>query len=439
MIRALRNRNFRLYLIGQAISQTGNWFQQTAEIWLILQLTGSGTAVGVYTAVRFGPLLLFGVHAGLLTDRYDHLKLLMVTQSVYIVSVGALAISAFSASPSLALLYGTVLVRGITLAIDNPLRRSVVRDLVPDAELTNAISINSTMHTVARFIGPALAGLVLVTLGAAWCFALNATSYVAVIVSLLLMDRRLLRFVPRVEAGPGQVIEGFRYAWRNRRIRRTLIMVTVLGVFVLNTWDVILPVYAQKTFAGDARLYGFLVSLMGFGAFAGGVAGMRLTVIRGSFFRWANALLAVSFAIVAFAPVLPAAFVGLGMLGAGATAFQIAAQSRLQLEAEDVMSGRILALYSVALVGVRPVGGMISGWLVDFADPRAAFLVPGVVCAVVALSLLLTRPAPARRAEVPEVLAATATAGDRADTEAAASAIVRGEATRAGGTTRRGM
>jgi MFS family permease len=175
-LRAWRNRNFRIYLTGQAVSQIGNWFQQTAEVWLILLLTGSGAAVGIQTALRFGPLLLFGIPAGYLTDRVDRRMLLFGTQVVYILSAGAIAVTSFTGTVNLPLVYLTAFSRGIVNAIDNPLRRGFVRDLVNDEELTNAVSLNSTMHTIARFIGPALAGGVIVALGVSWCCCLSSSS-----------------------------------------------------------------------------------------------------------------------------------------------------------------------------------------------------------------------------------------------------------------------
>jgi MFS family permease len=380
--RSLRNRNFLTYLVGQAFSQTGNWFQQTAEIWLILQLTGSGTAVGLASALRFGPLLFFGIPAGLLVDRFDRRRLMLTTQSLYAIATGAMAVAAFAASPSLPFIYAMILVQGCVGAIDNPLRRSIVRDLVSDADLPNAVSLNSTMHTVARSIGPAVAGILIVLVGVPLCFALNSISYAVVLVSLVLLDRRRFRPAIKVPATPGQLREGFRYAWANRRIRRALIMVTVFGLTGLN-WNVILPVYSTVTFGGDASQYGLLVGILGVGAMTGGLLVARVTSISGGHFRNVGVLMAVAFGITALAPNLPVAVVGLALLGAAATSFQIFAQTRLQLEADDLYSGRILAIYSVALVGTKPIGGLIVGVIMDTAGgPRVAFAACGVIAAV---------------------------------------------------------
>jgi len=389
--RSLRNRNFLTYLVGQAFSQTGNWFQQTAEIWLILQLTGSGTAVGLASALRFGPLLFFGIPAGLLVDRHDRRRLMMTTQALYTLTTGAMALAAFAASPSLPFIYAMILAQGCIGAIDNPLRRSIVRDLVSDDDLPNAVSLNSTMHTVARSIGPAVAGLLIVLVGVPWCFALNSGSYGIVLVSLLLLDRRRFRPAVHVPAAAGQLREGFRYAWNNRRIRRALVMVTVFGLSGLN-WNVILPVYSTQVFGGDASQYGLLVGILGVGAMTGGLIVARVTTISGGHFRNVGILMAVAFGITAVAPSLPIAIVGLALLGAAATSFQIFAQTRLQLEADDIFSGRILAIYSVALVGTKPIGGVLVGVLMDAAGgPRVAFAVCGAIAALMFGAFALSR------------------------------------------------
>jgi MFS family permease len=393
-VRSLANRNFRIFLAGQVVSQTGNWLQQTAEIWLILLLTGSGTAVGLATTLRFGPLLLFGVQAGLLTDRLDRRRLLLFTQSVYTLMAASLGVLLFFTTPNVLVVYAIILVQGFVGAIDNPLRRSFVRDLVADEDLPNAVSLNSTIHTVARAIGPAVAGLLIVAAGVAWCFTLNALSYGVVLVSILLLDQRRFRASSRVPPAPGQLREGFRYAWDNHRIRRVLLTITVLGLTILN-WNVILPLYATQVFGGDASLYGLLVALLGLGAFGGAIIVAPFTTIAGVHFRISAGLMAVAFMVVAVAPVLPVAVAGLVFAGAAATMFQILAQARLQLEADDTMSGRVLALYSVALVGTRPIGALITGALLDTFGPRVAF---GVFAVIVGL---MTAVLQARRAPRP--------------------------------------
>jgi MFS family permease len=394
-VRSLHNRNFRLYLTGQVISQTGNWFQVTAEIWLILLITDSATAIGVHSMLRFGPLMLFGIPGGLITDRFDHLRLLLLTQGLTALTGVVLAIAALSSSPSLMLIYGVALVRGAVFAIDNPLRRCFVRDLVPDQDLTNAVSLNSSSNTMARSAGPALSGIVIATTSIAWCFTINALSFIPVFVTLLMIDRRRLRPATNVSRTPGQIREGFAYVRQSRRIRRTLILVTLLGLYPLN-WTVVLPVYATDTFGGDSTMYGYMTSIVAVGAFAGAAIVARLTSVVGGHFRIVGALMAGAFLLLATAPALPLALLGLVLLGAAATSFSIVANSRLQLESEDSMSARVLAIYSVALIGTRPIGSLLTGLIVDRAGTRMAFAISSAVVAVVVFTVAFGQASRAR-------------------------------------------
>jgi MFS family permease len=397
--RSLHNRNFRLYLIGQAVSQTGNWFQVTAELWMIVLITNSGTAVGVHSMLRFGPILLFGIPAGLVTDRFDHIRLLGVTQAITGATAVVLAVAAFISTPSLILIYAVVLVRGVVFAVDNPLRRTVVRDLVTDEELTNAVGLNSSANTIARTLGPAISGVLLATVGAAWCFTVNAVSYVPVFVTLAMIDRRSLRPVPPARRARGQVRAGLRYAWSSRRIRRTLIMVALLGIYPLN-WQVIVPFYASDTFDGGAGLFGLMTSVTAVGAFAGTMVVARLHTIVGAHFRIVGAVMAASFIVLAVSPQLPLAVAGLALLGASVTSFQVVANGRLQLESDDAMSGRILAIYGVALIGTRPVGGLVTGFVTEHAGPRWAFAISAVVVAIVVATVAFGPQSRARWSDV---------------------------------------
>jgi MFS family permease len=292
----LRNRNFRLYLAGQGLSQFGTWFQLTAEIWLIVEITGSGKAVGLHSVLRFGPLLLFGIPGSLFSGRFARRRFLVATQSVYGVAALVLTVASFVWSPTLGLIYAMVGVQGLVNAIDNPVKRSFIRDMVTDEELSNALSLNSSMEVLTRTIGPAIGGVVIVIVGAPWCFAFNTLSFSAVLTSLCLMDRSKLRPPHRLTNEPGQLRAGFRYAWANRRIRRTLLMSTVVFLFAWN-WQVVLPVYSSEVLDGDASVYGLLVGLLGVGAFIATLVVARVRTINGRYFRIVCALLAAALVI----------------------------------------------------------------------------------------------------------------------------------------------
>jgi MFS family permease len=387
-VRSLRNPNFRLFLAGQGISQTGMWMQQTAELWLILQLTGRGSALGLHSVLRFGPVLLFGAYAGVFSDRIDRRRLLIVTQSVLALAAATVAISSWLTTPNLALIYGVVMVQGLVNAVDNPLRRGFVRDLLPDEDLTNGVSLNSGAMTLSRTVGPALGGVVIASVGVVLCFALNALSYTAVLATLFRIDGRALRPSEPVARAAGQLREGFRYAWRRPQIRSALLMITVAGAFVWN-WATILPVYANTALEGGASLYGMLLSVLSVGAFAGALATTWLVRIHRWHLLMASGLMAAALLLAALARPLPAVIVALVTLGAASTAFAIGCQSRIQLATDNAISGRVLALYSVGFVGSKPLGGLIAGWVIDAAGPRSAFGLNAAVVAAMTVTALL--------------------------------------------------
>jgi MFS family permease len=246
------------------------------------------------------------------------------------------------------------------------------------------------MEVLTRTIGPAIGGVVIVLVGAPWCFAFNALSFSAVITSLIVMDRSALRPPHRLTNEPGQLRAGFRYAWANSRIRRTLLMSTVVFLFAWN-WQVVLPVYSSEVLDGDASVYGLLVGLLGVGAFIATLVVARVRTINGRYFRIVCALLAIALVIAAAAPSLAIAIVGLALLGAAGTSFQIGAVTRLQLESDDIMIGRILALYAVASVGAKPLAGVMAGTVMDAISPRAAFAMGAIAVGVLVVVLTIGR------------------------------------------------
>ena len=388
--RSLHNRNFRLYVVGQGLSQLGSWFQVTAEIWVIVELTGSGTAVALHSVLRFGPLILLGIPGSLFSGRFNRRMFLAASQSVYGLAALTIAVAAFAWSVTLPLIYGMVLVQGLVFSIENPVKRAFLRDMVSGDELPNAQSLNSSMEVLSRAIGPAIAGVVIATIGVKWCFAINAVSYTAVLTSLFLMDRAALRPDRRLTREPGQLRAGFEYLWANRRMRRIVLMAVVVSLLAWN-WQVVLPIYAVKVLGGDASVYGLLVGLLGAGAFAGTLVVARLTRISGRFFRVVIMLLAAALAIAAASPSLPFAIVGLALLGAAGTAFQIGSLTRLQLESDDLMIGRVLAIFAVVSVGTKPIAALLAGIITDSTSPRVAFAVGAVAMAVTATVLTLRR------------------------------------------------
>jgi MFS family permease len=381
---SLQIRNFRTYLYGTVTSQAGSWLQLTAELWAIVELTHSGTAVGLHSVLRFGPIVLFGLYGGLLGDRMDRRKLLFLTQATLALAAVAMSVGWWLGYRSLILIYAVVLVQGLVNAVDNPLRRTFIRDMVDDQRLSNALGLEGAISTVSRTVGPAVAGVVITEFGVGWCFTLNAISFLAVLASVVLIDPRKLRPAVPVPRSRGQIREGLRYAWGSPAIRQTLLLSAIVGAFGWN-WQTLLPLYSADTMHGDAAQFGLLVSMLSVGALVGAVLVARAGRPSRRYLLIACAVLAVALLATAGAPNLPVAIGAVVVIGLAGTVVNISSQTRLQLLVSDAMTGRLMALYSIAWLGTRPVGGAVGGWLTDWVGARGAFLAGGVVIAGTAL------------------------------------------------------
>jgi MFS family permease len=386
--RSLENPNIRRYLVGVFLSHLGTWMQMTAELWLILQITGSGTALGIHSVVRFAPVLLFGAHGGLLTDRVERLKLLKITQTGHMVAASVLVSMMLFFEPSVMVIYAVGLGQGFINAVDNPLRRGFIRDLSSDRELPNAVALNSTLATINRTIGPALGGFTIATLGVFWCFVTNMVNYLAVLVALSLIDRSTLRPPKFAPPGGGQVKAAYNYACSDARIWTTLVIVAVIGTFAWN-YGVLMPVYATVTMGGDASLYGLLLSTVGIGSFVGALINARASGGHQRRTLRAVAVVVGAMLLVAAAPNIAVAAVALFILGGAGTSVIISAQTLIQLTVHDEMSGRVMALYSVAFLGSKPLGGLVTGWLIDLSGPRLGFAVGAAAVGVVTLAVVI--------------------------------------------------
>ncbi|MGH2525332.1 MAG: MFS transporter, partial [Actinomycetota bacterium] len=363
------SRNFRMFFIGQAISVTGTWMQMVATAWLVLQLTGSGVALGVETALAFGPILFLGAWGGMVADRHDKRRILVVTQTAF----GLLALTLFVLVATdvveLWLVFAVALGQGIVTSIDMPTRQSFVAEMVEQRDLTNAVSLNSAVFTGTRIVGPALAGVLIAGVGMEWCFLLNGVSYLGAIGALSLMRCEELR-PQRAPRAARAIRDGLRYVWRTRELRRSLVLMSVLYLFSFN-FSVLFPLFAERSLGGDAGTLGTLFSLMGVGSFVAALvlAGRANANER----RLAVAASAVGLItlVVAFAPTAQSAFVAMVALGAATIVFLITANSTLQLTAPPEMRGRVMALYGIVFLGSTPIGGPIAGWVGEHLGPRA--------------------------------------------------------------------
>jgi MFS family permease len=396
--------NYRRYFAGQIVSVSGNWMQMVAEIWLILELTGSGVAVGMTTALQFLPILLFGAWGGVLADRLAKRRLLMVTQGL--MALPAVALFAVTASGVVApwMVFALVFVRGTVNAVDNPTRQSFAIEMVGPERVVNAVSLNTVLIHASRLIGPALAAVLIALIGVGTCFALNVLTFAAMVFALSRMDPDQLRTPPRAGRERGAVRAALRYVRRTPELAVPLALMALVGTFGFN-FQVVLPLLARFSFEGGASAYALLVAAMG----AGSVVGALVTGAHGRTDGRMIAGAALAFGVLALlAAAMPSLALEIplvALLGAAAVTFGAAINASLQLSVEPQMRGRVMALYSVVFLGTTPIGGPLAGWLAETYDPRVALglaAVAGLAAAWAAWATLdrdrRAQPMPSRRA-----------------------------------------
>ena len=383
MGRSLHRPNYRRFITGHAISVVGTWMQRVAQDWLVLELTGSAVAIGTATALQFLPMLLFGVWGGVLVDRFDRWKLIVITQSVSLVLAAVLAVTTLLGQTTLGLVYVMATLLGLVTVVDSPARQAFVTDLVPPADYVNAQAINSTIHNAGRLVGPAVAGLVIAAAGAGPAFAVNALSFVAVLAGLARIDRSKLYRTERLARGKGQVREGLRYAWGHRQVRATLLLVAVVGLFGQN-FRVVLPITATEVLGGNAATYGYLTAALGLGAVMGALgAASRQTVTGRGLLLWTVAFGVVNLA-TALVGGLMVALAALVAVGVTNILFNTLARTLLQLRSDPVVQGRVMALHGLLFLGTTPIGGPLLGWVCAAWGSEWAWVVAGTTALAVA-------------------------------------------------------
>ena len=387
---SLSHRNYRLFFFGQLVSQAGTWMQTVSQSFLVLGLTHSGTQLGLTTAARFLPVLLFGQVGGLFADRADKRRVLYVTQASAGLLAAAFAVLTGTQEMRLWTVYVLALALGFVNVFDNPARQSFISELVPPDDLPNAVTLNSVSMNIARVFGAALGGLVAAVLGLALCFGLNAVSFAAVLASLAAMRAAGLFPARRVTREPGQIMQGLRYVRGTPELLIPLVMIAVIGALA---WEfpVSLPLMASKVFGGGAAAYGVMASVMGAGAVAGGLVAAgrgrpRASALCLSAIGWGIAIL-----LAAVAPTMPLELAALVFVGYGSITFNSMAKTVLQLAAKPTMRGRVMALWGLAWLGSTPIGGSIVGWIGQDAGARWSLVVgglPTLLCGLLALPAL---------------------------------------------------
>lgn len=378
--RSLRNPSYRTWAAGSLVSNIGTWVQRTAQDWLVLtQLTHhNATSLGVVMALQFGPHILLLPFTGSAADRFDRRRILMATQSAMFVLALTLGLLTLTGIVALWHVYAFALLLGCVTAFDSPASQTFVSELVGDRDLSNAVGLNSTSFNAARMVGPAIAGVLLSSLGTGWAFIVNALSYLAVLVAL----RSLRRHVRHVHPGEGGAprgsgfLEGLRYVRGRPDLRAIFWMLFLIGTFGLN-FSIFISTMAVSVFHADASRYGLLMSIMAVGTISGALLAARRKSPRRELLMSSAALFGVGCTLAALMPGYWSFAAALVLVGVTALTFVNTTNSLLQLAVEPAMRGRVAAMRLAIALGGTPIGAPVVGWVADTLGPRWALGVGG--------------------------------------------------------------
>jgi MFS family permease len=406
MVSSLRQRNYRLFFLGQLVSVAGTWMQSVAQSFVVLDLTHSGTQLGLTSAARFLPMFLFGPIGGVFADRMDRKRVLYLTQSLSGLLAAVFAVTVATHSIRLWVVYLLAIALGFVNVFDNPARQSFISEMVSAQDLPNAVNLNSVAMNMARVFGAALGGVIAAAIGLALCFTCNALSFAAVLVSLAAMRTSELFPAKRVARQKRQVRQGLRYVRNTPELLIPLIMIAVIGTLAWE-FQVTLPLMASNVFHGGAASYGVMASVMGGGAVVGGLISAARSRPRARALCLAAVGWGIAILAAAVAPSMTLELAALVFVGYGSITFNSLAKTTLQLAAKPEMRGRVMALWALAWLGSTPIGGPIVGWAGQAIGARWALVIGGVAalaCGILALPALTridrrataqTPPAPA--------------------------------------------
>ena len=392
--RSLNSFNYRVWAGGALVSNVGTWMQRIAQDWLVLtELTHkNATAVGVVMALQFGPHLLLLPLSGLAADHLNRRKLLIGTQA----AMGALALGlgllTVSGLVQLWHVYGFAFLLGCASALDAPARHTFVSELVGEADLSNAVALNSTSFNAARMIGPAIAGVLIASVGSGWVFLINAASFVAVLCSLGFLRVGDLHLSSRAVRSRGSLVEGFRYVWKRPDLKAVLLMLFLIGTFGLN-FPIFISTMAVTVFHAGAGQYGLLTSIMAIGTITGALLAAARPHPHFALLITGAAIFGFGCALAAIAPNYWLFGVALIIIGVSALTFSTSTNSLMQLSTEPVMRGRVMAIRLAIALGGTPIGAPIVGWVADRFGPRWALGVgaaSGLAAAIVGIRYLAT-------------------------------------------------
>lgn len=388
-----RHRNYRLWFSGQLVSNIGTWVQNVGQAWYVVQLTNSPLAVGLLALFQFGPFAILGLFGGVVVDRLEYRKIIMVTQTLMMLSATTLAVLALSGHGAVWQVYVLATVNGLIQVVDMPARQAFTIQMVGRDELPNAVALNSSMFNASRVIGPGVGGLLIAAVGVGMCFLANAVSYIAVLAGLWAMRPQDFYKVEQAQKRNviGAIGEGLRYSWRNSTTRTILGLMLVMAAFGMN-FNVLVPILTKNTLHLGPEVFGLLSAAFGGGALIGaltaasiGKPNWRLLLGAAGAFAALLVVLAPLTAVWLCAPVLV-------LLGVAFSLYTASSNTSLQLTVPDRLRGRVMAVYGYVFIGTAPLGGLFAGWLADTGGTRLAYLVAGGASLIGVVAAVVTRP-----------------------------------------------
>jgi MFS family permease len=403
MFRALRVRNYRLFASGQIVTNVGIWMQRVAQDWLVLELTNSGTALGIVTALQFGPMVVFGLWGGMLADRYDKRRLLIAARAFMGLQALLLGVLVITGHVQVWQVYVLAAMLGTGAAIETPARQAFVVDMVGPKDLPNALGLNAAMFNSARIIGPAVAGVGINLVGTGWVFIVTAASSVSVIVSLIRIRVADLQPTERAARAKGQLRAGVAYVRERVDLVIPLLMVFIIGTFGMN-FQLTLPLMVREVFHRGAGSYGALSTCLAVGSLAGALlATLRSRRPRIRFLLLAALAFGFLEAVTGLMPTYLSLAIILPLTGSAALTFMTACNAAVQMGVAAQMRGRVMALYLLCFFAGTPVGAPVIGWVAEQYGPRASIVVGGLVCALAAVvvAAVLARRSGLRMLDLP--------------------------------------
>lgn len=381
---ALRSRNYRLFFAGQGISLIGTWMTQISTVWIVYQLTNSALMLGLVGFASQIPSFLLAPIGGLIADRYNRHRLLVITQVLAMIQSLALAILTLTGTINISLLLGLGFVQGLINVVDAPVRQTFVKDMIERPEdLMSAIALNSSMFTGARLIGPAIAGVIIARFGSGYCFLIDGFSYIAVIIGLLLMNLKPQASVLNTMNPLQRLQEGFQYAFHSLPIRSILMMMSLFSLMVVSS-STLMPIFATQILHGDAHTLGFLLAASGVGALSGGLyMNTRSTVLGlGKVVAYAPILCGVGLIGFALSSTIWLSIPAIVLVGLGSILHLSGGNTILQTIVEDDKRGRIMSLFTMSVLGIAPFGSLLAGSLANAIGAPSTLIVSGIICAV---------------------------------------------------------